>query len=234
MHRAEHPRGAAELLDQRLGVLGGGLGAGQLGRRSRAAPPSSASAAPATRGRRSGPPPRPGAVTALSSLIIEPWPARPRAVSRIQAMPFSAALDAGRAVARARSREKPPTSPTASVQPSKSSAWSSIERLARPGEPPASSSAVKHSTSGRRGTRAGAGPGPHDGEQHRVEVLHVDRAAAPHVAVAGPRRRTGRPASPPRSAGTTSRWPCTQQRVVARAVAAPARDERACVPGRPR
>ena len=30
-------------------------------------------------------------VTALSGLIIEPWPARPRAVSFIQAMPFSAA-----------------------------------------------------------------------------------------------------------------------------------------------
>ena len=30
-------------------------------------------------------------VTALSRLIIEPWPARPRAVSFIQAMPFSAA-----------------------------------------------------------------------------------------------------------------------------------------------
>ena len=30
-------------------------------------------------------------VTALSGFIIEPWPARPRAVSRIQAIPFSAA-----------------------------------------------------------------------------------------------------------------------------------------------
>ena len=30
-------------------------------------------------------------VTAFSRLIIEPWPARPRAVSVIQAMPFSAA-----------------------------------------------------------------------------------------------------------------------------------------------
>ena len=30
-------------------------------------------------------------VMAFSRLIIEPWPARPRAVSRIQAMPFSAA-----------------------------------------------------------------------------------------------------------------------------------------------
>ena len=29
--------------------------------------------------------------TALSSLTIDPWPARPRAVSFIQAMPFSAA-----------------------------------------------------------------------------------------------------------------------------------------------
>jgi hypothetical protein len=29
--------------------------------------------------------------TALSVLIIDPWPARPRAVSFIQAMPFSAA-----------------------------------------------------------------------------------------------------------------------------------------------
>ncbi len=30
-------------------------------------------------------------VTALSGLIIDPWPAVPRAVSFIQAMPFSAA-----------------------------------------------------------------------------------------------------------------------------------------------
>ena len=31
------------------------------------------------------------AVTAFSRLTIEPWPARPRAVSRTQAIPFSAA-----------------------------------------------------------------------------------------------------------------------------------------------
>ena len=42
---------------------------------------------------------------------------------------------------------------------------------------------MKQSTIGRVGHPAGAGPGPHDGEQHRVEVLHVDRAAAPEVAV---------------------------------------------------
>ena len=53
-----------------------------------------------------------------------------------------------------------------------------------PSWPPASSSAVKHSVIGRSGTRAGRGRGPDDGEQHRVEVLHVDRAAAPQAAVA--------------------------------------------------
>src|SRR6478752_6589644 len=114
-------------------------------------------------------------VTAFSRLIIDPWPARPRAVSRIQAMPFSAASI--RYIRRPRTVVlKPPTSPTASVQPSSSSRWSST-RTCAPLWPPASSSAVKQSTIGRAGTR------PYDGEQHGVEVLHVDRTAAPHVAV---------------------------------------------------
>ncbi len=34
------------------------------------------------------------------------------------------------------------------------------------------------------GHRVRAGPGADDGQQHGVEVLHVDRAAAPQVAVA--------------------------------------------------
>ena len=45
-------------------------------------------------------------VTALSSLIIEPWPARPVAVSRIQAMPFSAvSIEVEPQVVRDRQRE---------------------------------------------------------------------------------------------------------------------------------
>ena len=60
-------------------------------------------------------------LAAFSRLIIDPWPARPRAVSRIQAMPFSAASI--RYIRRPRTVVlKPPTSPTASVQPSSSSA----------------------------------------------------------------------------------------------------------------
>ena len=78
---------------------------------------------------------------------------------------------------------KPPTSPTASVQCASSSAWSSTRRWA-PRWPPASSSAVKHNVIGRSGHCSRAGPRPDDREHHRVEVLHVDRPAAPDEAVA--------------------------------------------------
>ena len=57
------------------------------------APARSASAAPATRADRCRATASAAAVTALSSLTIEPWPARPLAVSRSQAMPFSRGLD---------------------------------------------------------------------------------------------------------------------------------------------
>ena len=42
---------------------------------------------------------------------------------------------------------------------------------------------MKQSTIGRSGTAPARGAGAHHREQHRVEVLHVDRAAAPDVAV---------------------------------------------------
>ena len=155
-------------------------------RRARRPPPAasawSASAGPATRAPRSAPPPSASSVTALSRLIIDPCPARPRAVSRIQAIPFSAASI--RYIRRPRTVVlKPPTSPTASVQPSNSSGWSRISTSA-PLWPPASSSAVKHSTIGRSGGRPARCRARTTRQQHRVEVLHVDRAAAPQVAVA--------------------------------------------------
>ena len=78
---------------------------------------------------------------------------------------------------------KPPTSPTASVQSRELVGVLARRSTSAPLWPPASSSAVKQSTIGRSGTRPGAGAGPDDREQHRVEVLHVDRAAAPDVAV---------------------------------------------------
>ena len=60
-------------------------------------------------------------------------------------------------------------------------------------------------------------PLPDHGEQHRVEVLHVDGPAAPEVAVLD---LPGERVDPPvlASAGTTSRWPCSSS-----AVAAPGR-----------
>ena len=68
-------------------------------------------------------------VTALSEFSIEPWPARPRAVSRIQAMPFSATwiryMRWPPIVAL-----KPPTSPIASVTPSKRPGWLSTSQRA--------------------------------------------------------------------------------------------------------
>ncbi len=98
----------------------------------------------------------------------------------------------------------------------------------RPVAPPASSSAVKQSTSGRAGTAPARARARTRREQHRVEVLHVDRAAAPdavrgrpdlagervHGPVLGARRvrRPGgraaaraRPLSPPQRATTDVR-----------------------------
>ena len=77
---------------------------------------------------------------------------------------------------------KPPTSPTASVQPSSRSGRSLHDLL---GALVAAGLLVGGEAQHHRPLRLGARPrpGPHDREQHRVEVLHVDRAAAPEVAV---------------------------------------------------
>ena len=90
-------------------------------------------------------------VTALSLWSREPCPAVPRAVSRSQAMPFSAVCTRYRRwppmVAL-----NPPTSLIASVTPSNRCAWLSTSH--RPPQfPPASSSARKASTTSRGGRR---------------------------------------------------------------------------------
>lgn len=67
---------------------------------------------------------------------------------------------------------------------------------------------------GTVGDGSGPGPGPDDREHHRVEVLHVDSAAAPHVAV--PNLAAER-VDPPvrRLRGHHVEMPVDQQRVVA-------------------
>ena len=60
---------------------------------------------------------------------------------------------------------------------------------------------------------AGTGPSAYDAEHHRVEVLHVDCAAAPDAAVDRPRRRTAAPTSRPR-------WPAPRRDARAPAAAA--------------
>ncbi len=127
---------------------------------------------------------------------------------------------------------KPPTSPTPSVQPSSRSGRCRTSCSA-PWWPPASSSAVKHSTIGPLRLGARPGPRPHDGEQHRVEVLHVDRAAAPQVAVldlAG--ERVHLPVVG--LGGDDVEVAVQQQRVVAAAPAAPAGDHVGPARRRPR
>ena len=94
-------------------------------------------------------------VTALSSWMNDPCPALPRAFRRIHNMPFSA-VSIRYSLRSPPSRrgtvsEKPPTSPTASVMPSKRSGRFSTSHLA-PYFPPASSSATKANTRSRGGT----------------------------------------------------------------------------------
>ena len=159
-------------------------------------------------------------VTALSSWTNEPWPARARGPSAASTrMPFSAvSIEVEALVAAVRCgtvSENPPTSPIASVTPSNRSGRFSTSHFA-PYLPPASSSATNANTRSRGGTMPGALEVPGDRERHADHVLHVDRAAAPHVPVLRRHRRTGARTSRAASAGTTSRWPCTQQRAPAR------------------
>ncbi len=62
-------------------------------------------------------------VMALSWLVIEPWPAVPSTVSRIQCMPFWAVSIRYSRRFSLTVKENPPTSPMASVTPSKRSRW---------------------------------------------------------------------------------------------------------------
>ncbi len=91
-------------------------------------------------------------VTALSLLVIDPWPAVPRAVSFIHAMPFSAVSTRYRRRFSLTVNEKPPTSLMAESQSANSSGCS-FTRYWAPQVPPASSSARKASTMSRGGRR---------------------------------------------------------------------------------
>ncbi|CFR96193.1 Uncharacterised protein [Mycobacterium tuberculosis] len=97
------------------------------------------------------------AVTAFWSCTIEPCPARPRAVSRIHWMPFSAVSIRYRRRSppscRGTVSEKPPTSPIASVMPSNRSGLLSTSQC-DPYLPPCSSSATNANTRSRGGTIA--------------------------------------------------------------------------------
>ena len=94
-------------------------------------------------------------VTAFSSCTNEPWPARPRAVSRIHSMPFSAVSMRYSRLSppsrRGTVSENPPTSPIASVTPSNRSGRFSTSHW-QPYLPPASSSATNANTRSRGGT----------------------------------------------------------------------------------
>ena len=104
--------------------------------------------------------------------------------------------------------EKPPTSLIASVTPSNRSrvvvdqpVRAELAARLLVGEE------AQHDVARR--APALAPPLAHDREDHRVHVLHVDRAASPDDSRRRSRRRTGRGSSRVASAGTTSRWPCT-------------------------
>ena len=122
-------------------------------------------------------------------LTIEPCPGRPWRSGASRPCP-SRPSRSGRAGGRATVRLKPPTSPIASVQSPIRSAVLTSQGRARCRRPPR-----------RRGSRAPGALGhgrprsrAHDGEDHRVHVLHVDRAASPHAAVADlARERVDRP-----------------------------------------
>ncbi len=91
-------------------------------------------------------------VMALSLLVIDPCPAVPSTVSRIQWMPFCAVSTRYSRSCSFTVNENPPTSPIASVTPSNRSRWLST-RCRAPYTPPASSSARKASTTSRGGLR---------------------------------------------------------------------------------
>ena len=185
--RADHPGQPAEPADQRLDLVPVGrvqvdvhaelLGqrlqelADRLGHHDR-------ELVPADPGDRLG---QPG-----HRVVLVPHRAVAGAAARDQAQPGHALLGGldrvdpdvvGRSVTL-----NPPTSLIASVQPSNSSGWLSTRNRA-PLTPPASSSATNATTTSRGGRSPRARPLPDHRQQHRVHVLHVDRAAAPDEAV---------------------------------------------------
>ena len=78
--------------------------------------------------------------------------------------------------------EKPPTSLTASVTPSNSSGWLSTIAV-RAHAPAGFLVGEEREHDGRCGRRPVRSRSRTHGQDHRVHVLHVDRAAAPHAAV---------------------------------------------------
>ena len=146
-------------------------------------------------------------VTALSSCRIEPWPGRPRAISRSQAIPFSAVWIG---YIRTPSRSvtlNPPTSLTASVQPSNSSGWLSTRNRA-PLTPPASSSATNATTTSRGGcspVRAHC----RTSDSSIASMSFMSIAPRPQMKPSRSSPEKGCTDHSAESAGTTSRWPCS-------------------------
>ena len=126
------------------------------------------------------------AVTALLSWIIDPWPARPRAVSRIHIIAFSAvsirySVPLAAVAARDRQREAADLADRLGH---------AVEQVGPVVDQPLAAVLAagllvgderEHQVARRHDARAFEVPG--DRDHHPDHVLHVDRAAAPDVAV---------------------------------------------------
>ena len=146
-------------------------------------------------------------VTALSVFTIDPWPAVPRALSRIQFMPFSAVSIRYSRRSSFSVIENPPTSPIPSVQSATVSGWLLTSHWA-PYTPPASSSAVKTSRTGRRGfTPARCRARTTDSTIASKSFMSTAPRPQTHPSKISP--ANGSTFQSFGSAGTTSRWPCT-------------------------
>ena len=165
---------------------------------------------PGTRGGRAGRRPRASAVTALSSLHHRAVPGAGRvAVSRIQAMPFSAvSIEVEPQVVADRDGEAADLADRLGAALEQVGVVVDQPVRAQSRRRPPRRRRTQHDVARRR-ARPSRPQSPDHRQHHRVHVLHVDRAAAPDVAVLRSRRRTGARDHSAASAGTTSRWPCT-------------------------
>ena len=206
---ADDPGERAELGQRRLRVRRVDLDAERVGHllEERAAP--SASSASATRARPIRATASASAVTALSSLTIEPCPARPVGDQPQPGDALLRGLDQVDAAGR-RDGEREAADLADRL-------GDALEQLGVVVDQPVRARACRRPPRrrGSRGRRRAAACGPRgaicadERQHHRVHVLHVDGAAAPDAAVGDLAGERVVPSSPAASAGTTSRWPCT-------------------------